>query len=127
MNRLTLSANTLVLAAAGIILMTAVGCKREPQISDWSEFNQETVAGALEVLASAERVYSAHGTAGDLDAACVAAVALLDTHPSVARAGVSEDSSVWVLYRSGLWTSITEGRVPAPGRSGPHHSRRACA
>ena len=93
-----------------LILIVAVGCCllfptcEKPIV--WDEFEQRTVTCDLEILGSAGDFYEARLADSGIDAACSATVVMLSGDSAVAKAGIAPDSSVWVVFRNGLYAGI---------------------
>jgi hypothetical protein len=98
---------TRLLTAATLALLF-VTCDVLKPGRNWTQFTEETVEASLEALAEADSIYIAVKAEQGIPAAAVAARAKLADHPSVAKAGISEDATVWAFFRSGFVGCVAE-------------------
>jgi hypothetical protein len=75
---------------------------------DLSELTEGTARKALTELAAADSIYLALRDSQGMPAAAEAALTYLQSYEGTEMAGVSPDSSVWVLFRNGLEAFVYE-------------------
>jgi hypothetical protein len=88
------------LAVGAVLVFVGAGCKQGPV--NYGNFEKRTIVENLAAVDSAGAVYDALFYAGNVDAACESARAILLMQPGVERAGIAEDSTVWAVFSSGL-------------------------
>ena len=96
---------TFVCSVAVVLVLAFTTCKTT---EDLSELTEGTAREALTELAAADSIYLALRDALGMPAAAEAALAHLQGYAGAETAGISPDSSVWVVFRNGLAACVFE-------------------